>query len=255
MRAHGLSLDRQGPDPLVRNILRLRYRAHAQATDDRLAQRFAAADLHRHRRRQAPLLQRGFQHAPGRGAGLAHQQGLAAELLQRDRLPFRPAMGAVDEGDHRVGLIRPHVVALVRRHLGDHTDVAAVVRQVVQHLLGIAQRHRDEHMRMARMVGGDHAGDVERADRADLQRAVPQAAAVLQQEPGIVLQADHAPGQVEEFPAHRGQLHATPPPMEKLDAVLLFERLDLRGHRRLAGAHGPGGRGEAAMAIHGKKAA
>ncbi|MNT60780.1 hypothetical protein D3C72_1983830 [compost metagenome] len=56
--------------------------ADAEVADHRLADGFAAADLQQRTHGDASVLEHGFGELAGGGAGLAHQQAMALEVLQ-----------------------------------------------------------------------------------------------------------------------------------------------------------------------------
>ena len=61
--------------------------------------------------------------------------------------------------------------------------------------------------------------------------------------------------QLKQALADAGELDAVALAMEQHHVVLTLQGLDLRGQRRLAQAHGPGRRAEAAVLGHGEEGA
>lgn len=139
-----------------------------------------------------------------------------------------------DEGDNRKTGVMLNMVAVVIGAARKDADVAAVVTQLPENSLGVAQRHGEINAGIAGIEDLDHLDDMGRTDRADSQLAAPQIGTVLQHHGGIIFQPDHLPGDMQKFMPDLRQFDAASTALEQENAMLFFKRLDLGGYRRLA---------------------
>ncbi len=117
----------------VANVFRLGYRANADATDDSLAQRLAAADFHGDARCHLRRFQRIVQRQPRSRTLLTAQQRLPLQGLQRHLIVAGERVIGAGEQDHRV----PGITLCDKRRImvqpRQHTDIGHIALQIGQH--------------------------------------------------------------------------------------------------------------------------
>lgn len=186
---------------------------------------------------------------------LALQHGLAVQFLEPDLAAPGERMVAVHEQDQRMARIRRRAEARRLVEAREHADVDRVFLEVLEHRRRIAHADRDVEPRIAPAVGVDHLDHVEGPDRAELELARLQVAAVVQQVVRIELERRDLARDGQQALADAGELDAVALAVEQHHLVLALQRLDLGGQRGLAQAHGTRGGAEAAVLGNGEEGA
>jgi hypothetical protein len=150
-----------------------------RAAASRIASRLpiSIASFGPHARARERLVER----APRAGAAFALEHRLAVQFLQPDLAAVGKGMVAVHEQDQRMPRIRRGAEARRLVEARQHADVDGVVLEVLEHRRRVAHADRHVEPRIALAVGVDHLDHVEGADRAQLELARLQVAAVVQQ--------------------------------------------------------------------------
>lgn len=142
-----------------------------------------------------------------------------------------------------------------RLDLGQHGDVDVFAEQRREGFLGVAQAQVDGDSRIARAQPGEHRHHQARAVGGDFEAAGDQLSIGVEQGLGFFLQGEQGARDRHQARALLGQFDAPGGAPEQGDLVVLLERLDASGHRRLADAQALGGAGETAFAGDGVEGA
>jgi hypothetical protein len=100
--------------------------------------------------------------------------GSPSQLRQPDTAPVRQAMIAPHENRDRMAAIRDGQEPIVLVDIGEDRDVASIAFEIVEHLGGIADLHRQLDAWIGPVEGGEHLRDMEGPDRADREPARSQ---------------------------------------------------------------------------------
>ena len=157
-------------------------------------------------------------------------------------------MVARHEQHQRAATVGDRVQPSVVVHARHQRHVDAVRAQVAQHAVRVAHVQRDVESRVAAGERGQQRDDVVRAVRAHAQPAVLQLARAAEQLLGLALDREQPRAERIQALAQRRQPHAAGTALEELDAVVLLQRLHLRGEGGLRHVQGARGVGEAARA-------
>ena len=139
---------------------------------------------------------------------------------------------------------------LARFDLGQHRHVGMLRQQRRQGFLSIAQPQVHGNAGIPRAQAGEHRHDHVRPVRRNLQTPGQQLPVGLEHHLRLFGQTEHRPGDRGQFGALLRQLHPSRGAPQQGDLVMLLQRLDVPGDRRLADEQSRGGPGEAALAGH-----
>ncbi len=222
----------------------------AEPGDHRLLDGLVGADLHADARLDAVLLQEALGDAARARARLAHQDGLAGNLLRLDVVPL---------GERMIGRRDQHLRMLADQRAFDldafrrpahhrHVETAgpergdgvfAVADDQLDVDAGMLAREGRQHLRREIFRGRDHA-DRHPSARQRLERGNAGGAVG---EHGLDLL-----GAGQQFAAGGGEGEMAAVALEQRQSGLRLELLHLHGHRRRRDVAGLGGGGEAAAA-------
>src|SRR5690606_22180473 len=173
----------------------------------------------------------------GKGAWLAHNDGLSMKIDRAHRLAPAPFMVAGDVGDERVGAEMDHMELRgprpFRRHDG---HVHFMVEQIAHHFLGAASREGYLDARMPADELGQHGQDVSRTVSPNLQTAALQSLCFIERKLDFVLKAEDLAAELEHPLSYLRRNDMLASPIQQPDAVLLLQCFDLPGKRRLTDA-------------------
>ena len=140
---------------------------------------------------------------------------------------------------------------LARLDFGQHRHVGMFGQQRRQGFLGIAQAQVHRDSRITRPQAREHRHNHMRAVRRHFQAPGQQLPVGLQHRLCFFGQAEHGPGDRRQFGALFRQLHPSRGAAQQADLVVLLQRLDVPGDRRLTDEQPCGRPGKAALAGHG----
>ena len=131
---------------------------------------------------------------------------------------------------------------------GQDGEIGAAFQKLVAYEAGVAHRHRELDLGMARQEAREHPHGDMRAVGRQAEPPALQLGRFDEDLAHLLLEAGVAPRHPEQALSHLGELDRAARPVEQLDAVGLLQRLHLDGERRLGEPERLGGPGEAAFA-------
>ena len=180
---------------------------------------------------------------------------LARELIRSHLFAPRPGMPLRHEQHQPVAPHRDGVEARIGGEIGDHRDVDAVVEEIADQRLAVADGERQPKLRVTPGKIPEHRQHMVRGVGAEPQMPALQAPRRGEELLGFLRQAEDAPRQVEQRRADLGQHELPAAPLDQRDAVALLQRLDLSRQGRLRHPEPGRGAGEAACAGDGVEGA
>ncbi|MNC09286.1 hypothetical protein D3C75_569050 [compost metagenome] len=215
--------------------LHRRHHPHPQFGGHRLGHRFAAVQFQQHPRIDPGLGASLIEGAPGNRTRFAQHHDHLIQFLELHAFSLlRPRMPVGHQRANPRFVQRLQMQALARLDLGQHRHVGMFGQQRRQGFLGVAQAQVHRDPRIARPQAGEHRHDHVRAVRRHLQTPGQQLPVGFEHRLRLLGQAEHRPGDRRQLGALLRQFHASGGAAQQGDLVVLFQRLDVPGDRRLA---------------------
>ncbi|MNM89865.1 hypothetical protein D3C81_1021070 [compost metagenome] len=142
------------------------------------------------------------------------------------------------------------VQALARFDFGQDRHIGMLAEQRRQGFLGVAQAQVDGDARVSRTQLRQHRHDPVRAVSGHFQTPGEQLPVGLKHHLRFFDQTEHGAGDGRQAYALLGQFYPPGGAAQQGDLVMLLQRLDMPGHRRLADEQAVGGAGKAALTGH-----